>query len=62
MYMGIKVSNNEPRAQIRWHEKSMRMGIVQNDKENGDIDATIEITVAFVYARSPRLGPSVPTA
>jgi hypothetical protein len=33
------------------------MGIVQHDKDNGDIDGTIEVTAAFVYARSPRLGP-----
>jgi hypothetical protein len=35
----------------------MRMGIVQHDQENSDIDGTIEFTVAFDYARSPRLGP-----
>jgi hypothetical protein len=45
-----------PRAQIkiRWHEKSVRMGIVQHDKDDGDINGTIEVTATFVYARSPR--------
>jgi hypothetical protein len=28
-----------------------------HDKDNGDITGTIEVTAAFVYARSPRLGP-----
>jgi hypothetical protein len=32
------------------------MGIVQHDKDNGGIDGTIEVTAAFVHARSPRLG------
>ena len=34
-----------PRAQIkiRWHEKSVRMGIVQHDKDDGDINGTIEV-------------------
>jgi hypothetical protein len=55
--MGIKGSNNEPRAKIKWHEKSVRMDIVQHDKDGGDIDGTIGVTVTFVYARSPRSGP-----
>jgi hypothetical protein len=28
-----------------------------HDKDNGDITSTIEVAAAFVYARSPRLGP-----
>jgi hypothetical protein len=56
MDMGIKVRITSPRAQIRWHEKSVRMDIVQHAKDNGDIDGTIEVTAAFVYARSLRLG------
>jgi hypothetical protein len=55
--MGIKGSNNEPRAQIKWHDKSMRMGIVQHDKDDGDINGTIGVTATFVYAKSPRSGP-----
>jgi hypothetical protein len=55
--MGIKGSNNEPRAQIKWHEKSVRMGIVQHDKADGDINGTIGVTATFVSARSPRSGP-----
>jgi hypothetical protein len=43
MDMGIKGSNNEPQAQIRWREPSMRMGIVQHDKDDGDINGTIEV-------------------
>ena len=57
MDMGIKGSNNEPQAQIRWHEKSVRMGIVPHDKDDGDINGTIEVIATFVYARSPRPGP-----
>jgi hypothetical protein len=26
-----------PRAQVRWHQKSLRMDIVQHDKGEGDI-------------------------
>ena len=50
MNIGIKGSNNEPQAQIRWHEKSVRMGIVQHDKDDGDINGTIEVIATFVYA------------
>jgi hypothetical protein len=28
-----------------------------HDKDNGDITSTIEVAAAFVYVRSPRLGP-----
>jgi hypothetical protein len=57
MDIGIKGSNNEPQAQIRWREPSMRMGIVQHDKDDGDINGTIEVIAKFVRARSPRSGP-----
>ena len=57
MDMGIKGSNNEPQAQIRWREPSMRMGIVQYDKDDGDINGIIEVIAKFVPARSPRSGP-----
>jgi hypothetical protein len=33
------------------------MGIVQHDKDDGDINGTIGVTATFVYARSPRSGP-----
>jgi hypothetical protein len=57
MDIGIKGSNNEPQAQIiRWHEKSVRMGIVQHDKDDGDVNGTIEVIATFVYARSLRSG------
>ena len=54
--MGIKGSNNEPQGTNKMalldahsHDK--------DNKDNGDITGTIEVTAAFVYARSPRLGP-----
>jgi hypothetical protein len=56
MDMGIKVRITSPRAQIKWHEKSVRMGIVQHAKDDGDISGTIGVTATFVYARSPRSG------
>jgi|GraSoiStandDraft_29_1057270.scaffolds.fasta_scaffold747932_2 hypothetical protein len=56
MDMGIKSSNNEPGAKIRWHEKSVRMGVVQHDKDDGDINGTFEAIATFVYVRSPRSG------
>ena len=33
------------------------MGIVQHDKDDGDINGTIEVIAKFVHARSPRSGP-----
>jgi hypothetical protein len=42
MEMGIKGSNNEPRTQIRWREKSVRSGIVPHDKHGSDINGTID--------------------
>ena len=33
------------------------MGIVQHDKDDGDINGTIEVIATFVRARSPRSGP-----
>jgi hypothetical protein len=33
------------------------MGIVQHDKDDGDINGAIGVTATFVYARSPRSGP-----
>jgi hypothetical protein len=55
MDMGIKGSNNEPQGT----NKMALLDAHSHDKENGDITGTIEVTVtaAFVYARSPRLGP-----
>ena len=35
------------------------MGIVQHDKDGGDTNGTIEVIATFVYARSPRSGPTV---
>jgi hypothetical protein len=57
MNMGTEGSNSEPQAKIRWHEKRVRMGIVQHDKGDDDIKGTIEVIVTFVHARSPRPGP-----
>lgn len=58
MDMGIKGSNNEPQGTNKLaREKSMRMGIVQHDKDDGDINGAIEVIATFVYARSPRPGP-----
>ena len=56
MNIGIKGSNNEPQAQIRWREPRLRMGIVQHGKDDGDINGTIEVIAKFVHARSPRSG------
>ena len=53
MDMGIKGSNNEPQGT----NKMALLDAHSHDKENGDITGTIEVTAAFVYARSPRLGP-----
>jgi hypothetical protein len=50
--MGIKGSNNEPQGT----NKMALLDAHSHDKDNGDITGTIEVT-AFVYARSPRLGP-----
>jgi hypothetical protein len=55
--MGIKGSNNEPQGTKKWHEKSVRMGIMQHDKDDGDINDTIGVTATFVYAGSPRSRP-----
>jgi hypothetical protein len=35
------------------------MGIVQHDKDDGDTNGAIEVIATFVYARSPRSGPTV---
>jgi len=45
MDMGIKGSNSEPRAQIK-------MALLDARSHDGDITGTIEVTAAFVYARS----------
>jgi hypothetical protein len=54
MDIGTKGSKNEPQAKIRWREPSMRMGIVQHDKDDGDITGdftgTIEVIAKFVHA------------
>jgi hypothetical protein len=53
MDMGIKGSNNEPQGT----NKMALLDAHPHDQDNGDITGTIEVTAAFVYARSPRLGP-----
>jgi hypothetical protein len=57
MNIGTEGSNSEPQGKNRWHEKSVRMGIVQHDKRDDDIKGTIEVIATFVHARSPRPGP-----
>jgi hypothetical protein len=57
MNIGTGGSNSEPRAKIRWHERSVRMGIVQHDKRDDDVKGTIKVIAIFVHARSPRPGP-----
>jgi hypothetical protein len=52
MDMGIKGSNNEPQGT---KDDAARCPFAR--KDNGDVTGTIEVTAAFVYARSPRLGP-----
>jgi hypothetical protein len=49
----IKDSDNEPQAQISWHEMSARMGIVHHMERDADIKGTIEDTVTSGNARIP---------
>jgi hypothetical protein len=53
MNMGIKGSNNEPHGT----NKMALLDAHSHDKDNGDVTGTFEVTAAFVYARSQRLGP-----
>jgi hypothetical protein len=50
MDMGIKGSNNEPQGT----NKMAPLDTHSHDQDDGDV--TNEVTTAFVYARSPRLG------
>jgi hypothetical protein len=52
MDMGIKGSNNEPKGT----NKMALLDAHSHDQDDGDVTGTNEVTTAFVYARSPRLG------
>ena len=57
MDMGIKGSNNEPRAQIKWHERACECGIMQHDKNGSDSNGTIEDTATKRTTLPSRIMP-----